>query len=80
LYALPKIHKPGGKMRPIVSNISTALEKMVKWLVAKFESMRPPDALYVKNTFEFIDKINDVHNMLVSFDVEAIYPSILWNF
>jgi hypothetical protein len=30
LYALPKIHKPGGKMRPIVSNISAAHEKMAK--------------------------------------------------
>jgi hypothetical protein len=30
LYALPKIHKPNGKMRPIVSNISVAHEKMAK--------------------------------------------------
>jgi hypothetical protein len=58
----------------------TAHEKMVKWLVPKFENMRPPDALYVKNTSEFVDKIKEIHNMLVSFDVKAIYPSILWNF
>jgi hypothetical protein len=42
--------------------------------------MRPPEELYVKNTFEFVDKINDVHIMpyeiLISFDVEALFPSI----
>jgi hypothetical protein len=66
LYALPKIHKPSRKMSPIVSNISAA---------------RPPEELYVKNTFEFVDKIKDVHSVLyeilVSFDVEALFPSIL---
>jgi hypothetical protein len=34
----------------------------------------------VKNTFEFVDKINDVHimpyDMLVTFYVETLFPSI----
>jgi hypothetical protein len=30
LYALPKIHNHGGKMRPIVSNTFAAHEKMAK--------------------------------------------------
>jgi hypothetical protein len=80
LYALPKIHKPGGKMRPIVSNISAAHENIAKWLVPEFESMQPLEGLYVKNTFEFADKIKNVYIMqydiLVSFDVEALFPSI----
>jgi hypothetical protein len=42
--------------------------------------MRPPEGLYVKNTFELVDKIKDVHimpyDMLVSFDVEALIPRI----
>jgi hypothetical protein len=61
LYVLPKIHKPGGKMRPFVSNISATHEKMVKWLVSKFEIMRLPERLYVKNIFEFVDEIKDVY-------------------
>jgi hypothetical protein len=80
LYALPKIHKPGEKMRPIVSNISAAHEKMAKWLVSEFVSMLPPEGMYVKNTVEFVDKIKNVHimpyDMLVSFDVKALFPSI----
>jgi hypothetical protein len=78
VYALPKIHKPGENMRPIVSNILAAHEKMVKWLVPEFESMRP--GLYVKNTFEFVDKIKDIHimpyDMLVLFDMEGLFPNI----
>jgi hypothetical protein len=42
--------------------------------------MHPPEGLYVKNTFEFVDKIKDAHimpyDMFVSFDVEALFPSI----
>jgi hypothetical protein len=47
-------------------------------MVPEFESMRPPEGLYVKNTFEFGDKIKEVHitpnDILVSFDVEALFP------
>jgi hypothetical protein len=49
-------------------------------VVPEFESMQPPEGLHVKNTFEFVDKIKNVHimpyDMLVSFDVEAIFRSI----
>jgi hypothetical protein len=80
MYALPKIHMPGGKMRPTLSNISAVHEKMVKWLVPEFESIRPPEGLYVENTFEFVEKIKDIHimpyDMMVSFDVEALFLSI----
>jgi hypothetical protein len=58
LYVLPKIHKPGGKMRSIVSNISAAHEKMAKWLVPEFESTRPPE-VHVQS-FKFVDNIKDV--------------------
>jgi hypothetical protein len=80
VYALPKIHKPVGKMRPIVSNISAAHDKMAKWLVPEIESMQPPEGLYVKNTFEFVDKVKNVHimtyDMLVSLHVKALFPSM----
>lgn len=33
IYALPKLHKDGEKMRPIVSNINTPIYKIAKWLV-----------------------------------------------
>jgi hypothetical protein len=73
LYALLKIHKPGGKMRPIVSNISAAHAKIVKWQIPEFKSMQSREGMYVKNTFEFVDKTKNVqimpYDMLVSFDV-----------
>jgi hypothetical protein len=46
----------------------------------EFKSMQPPEGLYVKNTFKFVDKTKNVHimpyDMLVSFDVEALFPSM----
>jgi hypothetical protein len=75
-----KIHKLREKMRTIVSNISAAHEKMAKWLVPEFKSMQPAEGLYMMNTIEFVDKIKNVHimpyDMLVSFDMEALFPSI----
>jgi hypothetical protein len=51
-----------------------------KTLTTLSESMWPPEGMYVKNTFEFVDKILDVHiipnDILVSFDVEVLFPSI----
>ena len=37
VYGLPKIHKTGNKMRPIVSNIGAPTHKLAKWLVKRFE-------------------------------------------
>jgi hypothetical protein len=35
---------------------------MAKWQVYEFESMWPPEELYVKTTFELVDKMKDVHH------------------
>lgn len=51
LYGLPKIHKPGNKMRPIVSNISTPCYKIAKWLVSEVKKLPPIPSLSVKNTY-----------------------------
>lgn len=80
LYGLPKIHKPGNKMRPIVSNVSSPTYKISKWLIERLNQIKQPDGMYVKNTFEFVDKISSINletnEILVSFDVVSLYPSI----
>lgn len=60
LYGLPKIHKPGNKMRPIVSNINAPSYNVAKLLVKEFASLPKPPGKYVKNTFEFVDPIKDL--------------------
>ncbi len=77
---LPKIHKEGNKIRPVVSDIKSPSSKISQWLMRKFKKYKNFHTLSVKNSFEvesFFDglKISE-DEILVSFDVEALYPSV----
>jgi len=80
LYGLPKIHKQGNKMRPIVGNINAPAYNIAKWLVAEYKQYNPPNNLSVKNSFEFVDKIQRIElkddEILVSFDIVSLYPNV----
>lgn len=80
LYGLPKIHKPGDSMRPIVSNINAPTQKISKWLIEQFSLLEPPPSLSVKNSIDFVNKVKDLritrNEMMVSFDVKSLFPSI----
>ncbi|XP_055308425.1 uncharacterized protein LOC129572488 [Sitodiplosis mosellana] len=80
LYALPKIHKVGEKMRPIVSNINTPIYKMAKWLVKEVKKLPSWPSQSVKNSFDFVEKIKNVvvndNEIMISFDVASLFPSI----
>lgn len=80
LYGLPKIHKPGNKMRPIVSSIDAPPYKIAKEVVAELRMLPPPPGLFVKNTYDFVDRLKDIilqeDEILVSFDVESLYPNV----
>jgi hypothetical protein len=49
-------------------------------LTNKLKDLPDPPGLFVKNTQEFLEKLKDIQlaqdEVLVSFDVEALYPSI----
>lgn len=79
LYSLPKVHKPGGKMRNIVSNINSPSVKVAKWLVNELKNF-PIESMAVRNSFDFVDKIKDItfeeDEVMISFDVESLFPSI----
>lgn len=79
-YGLPKIHKPGEKMRPIVSSINSPSYKIAKWLLSELNKFEPPQSLHIKNSFDVVDKLSDIiiknDEIMVSFDVESLYPSI----
>jgi hypothetical protein len=80
LYGLPKTHKPGNKMRPIVSNNDAPTEKIAKWINERFEELPTPIGLYVNNTLEALDHLKDMSiaedECLVSFDVTALFPNV----
>lgn len=80
LYGLPKIHKTGNKMRPIVSNINAPCYKISKWLVNEINKIPRVDSFSVQNSFEFVENIKNVKleedEVMISFDVEQLFPSI----
>lgn len=80
LYGLPKIHKPGKAVRPIVSCINSPVENIAKFLVRKFKELQPPRSFSIKNSFQFVEKLKNLSIMedeiMVSFDVTSLFPSL----
>lgn len=80
LYCLPKIHKQGDKMRQIVALLTAPCTKIAKWLVNELKQYPNFDSCAVKNSIEFAKLIQNLSikedEILVSFDVEALFPSI----
>lgn len=80
LYCLPKIHKQGNGMRPIVSSINSPTYLLSKWLHTRFQTFPNFQSFSVKNRYEFIDSIKNItlnpEEYLVSFDVTALYPNV----
>lgn len=80
LYCLPKTHKEGNKVRPIASSIRSPSYNIAKWLIKQFKQLNQPLGLDVKNSIELISYIRETKikrtEILVSFDVESLYPSI----
>lgn len=80
LYGLPKIHKVGNKMRPIVSSINTPSYKLAKWFMSEMKKLPRIKSLSVLNSFELVEKLKDVRidddEVMISFDVTALFPSV----
>ena len=80
IYGLPKTHKPGTSMRPIISNIDSPTYKLAKWLNEKFNSFKKFRSLSIKNSFDLTKKLEEIElnndDVLVSFDVIGLFPSV----
>ena len=78
IYGLPKIHKPGNPLRPIVSFYGTPLSALHKQLS---DILKPPTQsnLQLKNTEDFLDKfrqnMDPAHGYYCSLDVKSLYTS-----
>jgi hypothetical protein len=80
IYGVPKIHKLDSKMRLIVSNISTPTSKIAKYVTKEFSKLNYQSVFSVKNSQDLTQKlINqkvDETEVLISFDVVSLFPSI----
>ncbi|XP_036317488.1 uncharacterized protein LOC118732462, partial [Rhagoletis pomonella] len=81
LIALPKTHKPGTPMRPIINHKSAPgyrLSKHLKTLLKDSLDLR--NKYTITNTTELIEKMKSLkineNTKFVSFDIKDLYPSI----
>lgn len=84
LYCLPKIHKQGNKIRPVVSQINSATHKLSNWWVKNFIKATSFKSKHSKkNTDQLFNNIQGIRfpnkAILFSLDVTNLFPSIPLN-
>jgi hypothetical protein len=81
-YGLPKVHKTGYPLRPIISTIGSYQYQLSKYLAKTIRDARPQAPSYIKDSFEFVKKIKDIvleknkTYIKCSFDVESLYTNV----
>ena len=79
-YGLPKIHKEGIPLRPIVSSIGAASYETAKELARILKPLVGKSIYHVQNTRDFIQQMKDIKlqedQCMVSYDVKALFTSV----
>jgi hypothetical protein len=80
LYLLPKIHKPEITGRPIIAGIHGPLERISAYVDYFLKPIVIKQSTYVKDTSDFINKIEQTrvsqHAILVTADICSMYTNI----
>ena len=78
-YGLPKIHKEGVPMRPILSSIGTCGYNIAKFLVPFLQPLTINECT-VKDSFSFVDEISSLiinsHITMASFDIKSLFTNV----
>ena len=79
-YGLPKIHKPGIPLRPIVSSTGTTAYNTAKELAKILKPLVGMSAHHVQNTRDFVEQLKDVRlkqgECIISYGVTALFTSV----
>ena len=79
-YGLPKIHKEGNPLRPIVSSIGPASYEVATELARILKPLVGKSMYHLHNTQDFIQQIKDIKlqkdQCMVSFDIKALFTSV----
>jgi hypothetical protein len=77
LYGLPKIHKPGVPLRPIVSTIGSPTYRLAQHLAHLLNGHSPH---HIRNSIEFVQVLGslqvDTHDIIVSFDIVSLFAKV----
>ena len=80
LYGLPKIHKPGTPLRPILDMYNSHYHSIAKWLTKLLEPVRKEIVTHtVTDTFDFVRVINDLNlqdKKMLSLDVSSLFTNV----
>ncbi|CAI2735413.1 unnamed protein product [Schistosoma spindalis] len=80
LYGLPKIHKSGLPLRPVLDMNNSAYHTIAKWLVQILKPLHKEIVKHsVKDSFEFVDNIKHLsvkNNFMISLDVSSLFTNI----
>ena len=80
MYGQPKIHKTGYPLREIVDGCGGVTKDMDKYISKIIKRYVGKGEYYVRNSAHFVGMIKDMEvnedEMLVSYDVTALYPSV----
>ena len=80
LYGLPKIHKNGTPIRPIISQIGAYNYKTAKFLVKILTPLLDNSNVTLSDTFDFVNKISKTtiseDCIMISFDVESLFTNV----
>ena len=80
LYGLPKIHKVGAPMRPILDMCNSPYHAIAKWLAQLLEPLRQHLCRYsLRDTFEFVELVKDLDlssQRMISFDVTSLFTNV----
>ena len=79
-YGLPKIHKSGIPLRPIISSIGTVTYNTAKELAKILKLLVGLSNHHVQNTRDFVEQLKEVRlkkeESMVSYDVTALFASV----
>ena len=84
MYGVPKTHKEGTPLRPILSMVNAPQHEMVKWLAPLLEPVLEKYSTHtIKDTFEFcgnIQRYSEEHDttnaFMCSFDITSLFTNI----
>lgn len=80
IYGLPKTHKQGIPLRPVVSCTQSPLYNASKFIHDILSNLNDTLIYSVKHSFEFVDRISNViippNYKLVSLDVQSLFSNI----
>ena len=79
-YGLPKIHKSGIPLRPIISSIGTVTYNTAKELARILKPLVGLSNHHIHNTMDFVEQMKEVklkkEESMVSYDVTALFTSV----